>query len=159
MFKTLIAGATALSLSFTPATAQGGLDEDQIGKIIFGLFATAAIAKIIKDNKGDAQAQVTTRTNSWPQRPPRAQHVTPIPRHPTKPHNLRKVLPQRCVQDFATNQGRVRMLTRGCMARHFPHKIDFPRNCERDVRTHQGFRTGWGARCLRNAGFTIGRRN
>ena len=138
MFKILIAGATALSLTFTPANAQG-FDEDPIGQIIFGLIATAAIAKIIKDNNRPALAQ--------------AEHVAPVPRDPRTPRNARKILPQRCINAFQTDQGRVRMFTRGCIARHYTYAVNFPRNCERDVLTRQGFRTGWAARCMRNAGF------
>ncbi|MFT5064703.1 MAG: hypothetical protein ACJAXK_001424 [Yoonia sp.] len=152
MFKTLIAGATALSLTFSPASAQG-LDEDQIGRIIFGLFATAAIAKIIKDNNRPAQA------NGWTQPTPLVDHVAPAPRHPATPRNGRKVLPQRCAQAFHTYQGRVRMFTRSCIARHYRHGANFPRACEQDVMTRDGFRTGWAVRCMRNAGFRTNRRN
>ncbi|MFT4742780.1 MAG: hypothetical protein ACI91Z_000754 [Yoonia sp.] len=144
MFKTLIAGATALSLTFTPANAQG-FNEEQIGQIIFGLFATAAIAKIIKDNNGPALAQ--------------AEPVAPVVRHPRTPRDARKVLPQRCINAFQTDQGRVRMFTRSCIARHYTHAANFPRNCERDVMTRRGFRTGWAVRCMRNAGFRTDRRN
>lgn len=152
MFKTLIAGATALSLTFTPATAQG-LDEDQIGKIIFGLFATAAIAKLIKENNRPAQ------THGWTPPTPRVEHVAPVPRHPQTPRNARKVLPQRCATTVHTRQGRVRMFTRACIAQHYKHAANFPRSCERDIRTREGFRTGWDARCMRNAGFRTDRRN
>lgn len=144
MFKTLIAGATALSLTFTPANAQG-FNEEQIGQIIFGLFATAAIAKIIKDNNRPALVQ--------------SEPVAPVPHHPRTPRNARKVLPQRCINAVQTDQGRVRMFTRSCIARHYTHAVNFPRHCERDVMTRQGFRTGWAARCMRNAGFRADRRN
>lgn len=151
MFKTLIEGATALSLTFSPASAQG-YDEDQIAKIIFGLFATAAIAKIIKENNRPALA------HGWTQPVPRGEHVAPIPRHPVTPRNGRKILPRRCINAFQTDQGRVRIFTRSCIARTYAHAVNFPRKCERDVITRQGFRTGWAVRCMRNAGFRIDRR-
>ena len=152
MFKTLIAGATALSLTFTPANAQG-FDEDQIGQIIFGLFATAAIAKLIKDNNRPPA------TPTWTQPAPRVEDIAPVPHRPATPRNARKILPQRCINAFQTDQGRVRMFTRGCIARHYTHAVNFPRNCERDVITRQGFRTGWAVRCMRNAGFRTDGRN
>lgn len=148
MFKTVIAGATALSLSFTPANAQG-LNEEQIGQIIFGLFATAAIAAAIKNNDQPKQAQV------WTQPKPKAEQVLPTPRHPVRPRPVLQTLPQRCITAVQSNQGRERIFTRSCIARSGLQAASFPRRCERDVVTRAGFRAGWAVRCMRNAGFRV----
>ena len=143
MFKALIAGATALWLACMPASAQG-FDEDQIGQFIFGLFATVAIASIIKDNK---------HHESLDRADP--EYVTSVPHHATPLHGRRKLLPKRCVNTFQTDQGRVRLFTRNCISRHHIHTVNFPYHCERDVMTNQGFRSGWAVWCMRNKGFLV----
>ena len=154
MFKTLIAGATALSLSFTPANAQG-LNEDQIGQIIFGLFATAAIAAVIKNSEQAAQ----TPAQIWTQPKPRVDQVAPKPRHPARPRPVLQTLPRRCITAVRSSQGSDRIFTRSCIAREGVQTAGFPRRCERDVLTRAGFRAGWAVRCMRNAGFRVsGRR-
>ena len=53
MFKLLIAGITAISLTLattTPLHAQG-MDRDDVGKLLFGLAAIAVIGKAIEQNR------------------------------------------------------------------------------------------------------------
>ena len=146
MYKTLIAGVTALSVTVTPASARG-LSDDQIGQILFGLFATAAIAKII-DGKSGQGANVQVQTPR-----PRAHQ----PRAHT-PRAARMTLPARCVVEHRTRNGRVQLFGRRCIAHNYDFKIKFPRRCERDIRTSQGFRSGWEVDCMINAGYRTNRR-
>lgn len=149
MFKTIIAGATAASLAFTAPAQAGGLSEDQIGKLLFGLVATAAIVQLI-DNNG--QVRTTVKTDP-----------KPILRKPNNgvfslmQHRARLTLPARCLKTLQTRQREVRMFTRACIDRHYNFRANFPQHCEISVRTANGRRNGWAARCMRQAGYKVDR--
>lgn len=165
MFKTLTAGLMALTLTFTSATsAQAqGLSEEDVGKILFGLLATAAIANAVKNNRDDRAAPVQ-------------RHVTPrveIHRQPTKPrgewrhqnqtrHSERRqdytVLPRTCLRTFDGRNGTQRMLVQRCLDRNYARAASLPDRCAVRVRTDRGTRHGYNPRCLRDMGYRISRR-
>lgn len=90
MFKTLIAGLTAISLtlgSAAPVQAQG-MSEDDIGKLLFGLLTAGVVAKIISNNNDhDAPAaeqqymQQAPTTQTWRDRNHRNSEPTYHQRH------------------------------------------------------------------------------
>lgn len=173
MYKTFIAGLTALCLTFStaaPARANG-MTEDQIGKILFGLIATGIVAKIIENNQSNSNAAIAP--NPWmphaveAPRPPRP-HIVETPR-PSRPHLInplrhprgerhRMVLPRNCVKTLDTQYGSYRLFQRNCMRKNYRFVSDLPRRCEVRIVTHNGPRNGWDPRCLREAGYTARRR-
>ncbi len=169
MYKTFIAGLTAVSLTLSsaaPAQANG-MTEDQIGKILFGLIATGIVAKIIENNQSNPSAAIAP--NPWvPQtaeapRPHRPQ-IVEAPR-PSRPHLVnprgernRMVLPRNCVKTLDTQYGSYRLFQRNCMRQNHRFVSDLPRRCKVRIATHNGPRNGWDPRCLREAGYTARRR-
>ncbi len=148
MYKSLIAGITAISLTITaanPAQAQG-LNEEQIGKIIFGLFATAAVASIINNQQEKSERVEEPARNTWQPRPrgerPRDQFA----------------VPRRCLATFQTRTGSVRMFERGCMRENYRRVAQLPRSCAVRSVTRVGARGGWDPQCLRDEGYYISRR-
>ncbi len=165
MFKTVIAGATALSLTLsTPASATGFTD-DQVGSFFIGLLGTAAILHLIENSGGADKSKVEAiRTQPKPTAPTvraltHPRHDQGVrPRHdPRVTERLRKTLPARCLKTIETRSGEIRLFTRKCIQRHYDFRIDFPQHCERSIRTRDGRRNGWGARCMRQAGYRVER--
>jgi hypothetical protein len=158
MYKTFIAGITAVSLilsSAAPAQANG-LDQKDVGQILFGLIVAATVAQGVRNHRTQTPALADVIVSQQPRSQGNGHNG---PRYGQLNQSRVSVLPGRCVRKFDTRKGNVRMMTRRCIARHYDHAVNFPRRCERDVMTNRGFRSGWAMRCLRNNGFTVaGRR-
>lgn len=148
MFKTLIAGLTALSLSLAPGPATAtGLSEDELGQLLFGLVAAGIIGKVIHDNRNrEVPAQQT-------------QH---LPRHaPVERQQPRgqqhwqgsNVLPSACIRQFDTQRGPQRIFGARCLNNRYHDVRSLPAACEIRLRTYDGPRTGYDPRCLRDYGY------
>lgn len=154
MFKTFTAGLLAATLTFTSATSAqaNGLSEDDIGKLLFGLVATAAIASAINNNRDDDRARVTVHQK------PRVE----VRRHQPRAHaprNSRRAsvpapLPRECMRSVQTRNGTQRVFGQGCLNRNYAQANHLPRDCAVRFNTNRGQRTGYAARCLRNNGFS-----
>ncbi|MDO6591972.1 MULTISPECIES: hypothetical protein [Rhodobacterales] len=147
MFKPLIAGVTALSLTFAtamPAQADG-IDRDDAGKIIFGIVALAALGAAIENRNDNDQHSSPTQTRS-PQR------------HPTQGndqrHNTR--LPSECLRDIGRNN---QVFTSNCLQRNDVRVNALPNRCEVRVFTGNRARNGFDPTCLRQEGYRIDRRH
>lgn len=171
MYKTVIAGITAASMTLAaaqPVQAQS-LSEDQIGKILFGLVATAVVASIIDNNNDDKSADVVTeRRNAW-QQPDRSPRVTQ-PRHDQPRVNQPRheqprieqprnslVIPSQCLASYKTRYGTVRMFVRSCMRENYRRTGSLPTECNVRALTTEGPRNGWDPTCLRDKGYRISR--
>ena len=167
MFKTFTAGLLAVSLTFTSATSTqaNGLSEDDIGKLLFGLVATAAIASAIKNNRDDDRARVTIqqkpRVHVQRQHQPRAhaprQHQ---PRGHVRGNHRRAVpapLPLACMREVQTRNGIRRIFGQRCLNNNYAQAHRLPRECAVRFNTNRGQRTGYAARCLRNNGYSARR--
>ena len=172
MFKTITAGLVALSLTFTSATPvqANGLTEDDIGKLLFGLVATAAIASAIKSNRNDDRDRATV------QQRPRITVQTHQPRANTRRHNPRAdnhrgqsrghslrdnrragvpaPLPRACMRILENRYGTQRIFGQRCLERTYAQAAYLPRSCAVRFNTHRGQRHGYDARCLRNNGYS-----
>ena len=155
MFKPLIAGLTALSLTFatvTPATA-GGLDQEDVGKIIIGIAAIAALNAAIENSRDGSdrsvQTQVHDRHNTWSDLArPRSRHSDP-----------RRVLPSECLRQVETRFGTQRIFGQRCLARNYRHASRLPDRCEVRLYTTNGPLSGFDPFCLRDEGFRTTRRH
>ena len=105
MYKPLIAGITALSLtlvSAAPVQAQG-MNRDDVGKLIFGIAAIAAIGAVIDNNKrSDRRSQQaetvhdrSNRNNSW----------ADLNRPRQRDHARNRDLPRECLRTVETRFG------------------------------------------------------
>ncbi|WP_458792053.1 hypothetical protein [Yoonia sp. MH D7] len=151
MFKTLIAGIAAASLTLgavSPAQA-GRLNDEQVGKILLGVVATAAVASIISNKrKQDAAPAPTPRPRAEPQRG----------RTPTHLANRAQTLPRQCLENVNTRHGTVPIFTRDCLRTNYRAVNALPRNCQVRLATRHGARNGFDQYCLRDAGYTASRR-
>lgn len=168
MFKTFIAGLTAISLTMTtvgPVQAQG-LNEEQVGKVLFGVLATAVIATAISKQRDKDRAEPVEvhGSRTWAPRPrnPRVEH----PRQPRgqwgergeRGERDRMSLPAECFVSYQTRYGQVRMFGRDCMRRNYRNVGLLPAACSVRAATREGPRNGWDPQCLRVAGYRIDRR-
>lgn len=143
MFKTAIAGVTALSLtlaSATPAQA-GGISQEDLGKLLFGLVAVATIGTAIKNNDRNRQVRNTPQSEQPPQR--------------TRNQNR---LPRRCVDSVDTWYGAQQIVDRDCLEQRYRHVAQLPRQCQVRVYTNRGPRNGFDPHCLRDEGYRLRRR-
>lgn len=168
MFKTFTAGLMALTLTFTSATPTqaNGLSEDDVGKLLFGLVATAVIANAIKNNRDNDRGRATVQQK--PRHEPRADTRRHEPRadtrrHQPRGHGLRRnthrssvpaPLPRSCMRIIENRHGTQRIFGKRCLERNYAQADYLPRNCAVRFNTHRGQRRGFDARCLRNNGYS-----
>ncbi len=170
MYKTLIAGVAALSLTLTPAQANG-FDEDDLGKLLFGLVAAVVVGQAIKNaNDGDrvqglshgyAPSVVQPRTHAPRINPGRQD--PPVVRHNRGDRggilpNRARVLPGKCFTRVETRFGTQNMFGRHCLRNNYRQFARLPSQCEVRVLTDDGARRGFDPRCLRQQGFSSTRR-
>jgi hypothetical protein len=162
MYRTFIAGITALSVTLTattPVQAQGISDED-LGKLLFGLVATAAVVAMIDNHSSGARRESTAAPS------PRIVE-TPRPRL-DRPKGWvgearRNLLPRQCLRTVHTRRRDVRIFARGCMSQNYPRIASLPRECIVRARNHNTYgqqrrQQGWDAQCMRDYGYQIARR-
>ena len=146
MFKTVIAGVTALSLTLSSATPAhaGGLSEDDIGKLLFGLVAAVTLSTAIKNNN---RRQATPQT------------VIPQIEEQITPNRGQRRLPRRCLENIQTRWGQQQLLDRQCLNQRNHQVAELPHECAVRIYTDQGSRRGFDPHCLRDAGYRFrGRR-
>lgn len=169
MYKTVFAVIAAASLTLAganPVQAQS-LTEEQIGKLLFGLVATAVVAAIIDNANDRAPKEVATIPNTGWQNPewspqglfgPRRDH----PRHDQpryEPYTLAPhlVIPSQCLSSYQTRGGTVRMFLRSCMRENYHQVASLPASCVVRAITTEGPRNGWDPKCLSDKGYRISR--
>lgn len=156
MKKTFIAGVAALSVTLgavAPAQANG-INDDQIGKLLFGIVAVATVVQAIKNtNRARHQTQPVEQPT-----PKVAPHDPLFDWGYDSAMDRFDVLPGRCLSSVVDLWGQpLRIVGRNCMRRHYDHVAELPRECRMRIRTENGQRRGWNPHCLRNEGYTIAR--
>lgn len=159
MFKPLIAGITALSMTLatmTPAHANG-LDREDIGKLLFGIATIAALNAAINHNNRNDRAetrntQIQTINNN-------RQSWADLNRSRQQNANRGRVLPRECLRTVDTRFGVQRMFDRRCLNRNYDRVNRLPNRCAVRVFTNNGPRNGFDPLCLREAGFRATRRH
>jgi hypothetical protein len=159
MFKSLIAGVTALSLTLAtamPAQASG-LDRQDAGKLLIGLAAIAALSVAIENNNRRDRDRATpahepvqrgiNRNNDWAGL--NRQH---------RNNNNHRALPRECLRSVETRFGTQRMFGKRCLERNYRHVNSLPGRCAVRVYTDNGPRRGFDPHCLREQGFRSDRR-
>ncbi len=164
MFKPLIAGITALSLTLataTPVQAQG-MNRDDVGKLLIGLAAVAVIGAAIEQNRDrprDHSTQVHDRhqwnginrnnNNNWSNLNRRAENN----------RDNRRTLPRACLRSVETRFGTQRMFGKRCLENNYRHVNNLPGRCAVRVYTNNGPRRGFDPLCLREQGYRAERRH
>ena len=145
MFKTVSSALAIAALTFgtfAPAPALA-LNEDQIGKLLFGLVAVAAINRIAQDRRSEQadtqhQGREDRNTGDWQQH--------------------RMTLPAACLQTVETSYGDHPLFGQRCLERNFAYASRLPARCEVRLYTDNGPRSGYDPHCLRDSGFHSVRR-
>ena len=158
MFKHMIAGITALSLTFaTAAPVQAnGFDREDVGKLLIGLAAIAAlnvaIQKSNRDDRADEPTQTvnhrSSRNNSW----------ADLNRSRQRDNARNWDLPRECLRNVETRFGTQRMFGKRCLERNYARVNRLPDRCAVRVYTSNGPRRGFDPLCLREQGFRSTRR-
>ena len=158
MLKPLIAGITALSLSLATPVQAGGLDREEVGKLLIGLAAIAALNAALenrRDNRrNDQAAPVHDRDMRAPRVTPNHNDWAGLSRQTS-----RRVLPSACLQNIETRFGTQRMFGRRCLERNYDHASSLPERCAVQVYTNDGPRRGFDPFCLRDQGYRSDRRH
>ena len=152
MYKSIIAGMTALSLCFAtagPAQANG-FDREDAGKLIIGLAAIAALNAALENRRrnDDTPAPVVDRNHGHQN----GGHWNP------RPNRARFELPADCLQQAESRGGDYRMFMQPCLARNQVAVSDLPRRCEVRVFTNDGPRNGFDPSCMHDEGYYTDRR-
>ena len=166
MFKPLIAGITAISLTLattTPLHAQG-MDRDDVGKLLFGLAAIAVIGKAIEQNRErdrDRDRNRSTQVHQTPQSGGinRNNSWSDLNREHQTTNNGRRALPHACLRTVETRFGNQRLFGQRCLERNYCHVNRLPERCAVRVYTNDGPRRGFDPLCLREQGFRSDRRH
>jgi hypothetical protein len=160
MFKPLIAGITALSLTLAttaPLHAQS-IDRENVGKLLIGLAAVAVIGAAIEENRDrsrstpvhdNRQTGGINRNNSW----------SDLNRNHRHNNDARRVLPGGCLRTVETRFGNQRMFGQRCLERNYRHASRLPERCAVRLYTNDGPRRGFDPLCLREQGFRSDRRH
>ncbi len=155
MYKTFIAGITALSLTFAPVQVSAeGMTDRQIGQLILGLVAAGIIGKAISDNNRDDDAAPTPIPL-----PPR--NLAPLrQQQPTGRQNeahSRNGLPSNCLNSYETQRGEQSIFGARCLDRNYAQARSLPDQCFIRLRTYDGPVQGYTPSCLREYGFRTDR--
>lgn len=167
MYQKFIATIAVLSIAITGLSATSAAAGDRnrdLARIAAGVLGVAIVGKIIHDNNKDRREQnhvtqghgnrghVVTRERVQPR---------PLPqKYRTQKHRPRqdsKLLPQNCFRSYDTRRGQVVMFGSRCLQKNFHHANRLPQHCAQTIRTFQGTRSGYDARCLRGAGYSLAR--
>jgi len=150
MFKFVIAGVTAIALTFSSVPAQArGLSEDDIGKILFGLVAAGVLHSAINNNNSRRTTQAAPTPRTEQVRPHRGQSERRV--------DATRILPRACLTRVATRYGEHRMFGRRCLQRNNVNLRNLPRECAVRVRSNGNARRGFDPQCMRDAGYRIRR--
>ena len=154
MLKRLIAGIVALSLAVTvigPAQAEG-LDRDDVGKIIIGIAAVAALNALLesrdRDRDRDDRAASSRNAHSW------ADLNRPRARQEARYRDL----PSDCLRRISTRSGVQHIYTQTCLDRRYAQADQLPNRCRVRLQTRDGARRGYDPLCLREQGYRSDRR-
>ena len=158
MYKHLIAGMTALSLSISTAAPvqANGFDRDDVGRLVIGIAAIAALSAAIDKNKRNERAteQAQTvhdranRNNSWGE----------LIRQRARNQNRNRDLPRQCLRGVETRFGTQRLFEQRCLERNYARVNRLPDRCAVRLYTSDGPRRGFDPLCLREQGYQSTRR-
>ena len=159
MLKQLIAGVTAASLALASPAQAGGLDREDVGKLLIGLAAIAALNAAIENHGSKARPGLPTRAHD------RSRHNIPDAQRGDAGRwadlgrqTNRRVIPHDCLRRVETRFGTQRMFGRRCLERNYTYVDSLPNRCAVRVYTSNGPRRGFDPLCLREQGYRTDRR-
>ena len=167
MYRKFIGTVAAASLAITAfGAAPARADDEDVARALAALLGIAVVGAIINKSQKDDHV-VTRHQPRHVYNPPKPRHVAPRPRN-IKPHVQprplpdrvnRRLLPGKCLRTFETRRGAVRRgFGNRCLQNNYRFAHRLPAACRITVRSRQGHRTYYKARCLRDQGYRLARR-
>lgn len=178
MYRKFIATITAAAIALTAIGAvPARAGENDTARVVAAILGLAVVGKIIHDKKKDRDAnrhepapvqqvhkQHPPRYDSPRYDPPRYdpprydQQYGHKPQARPLPERVnRKLLPGQCLRSLETRHGKVRMFGNRCLQRNYSFAHRLPQHCNFSFKTRDGYRRGYEARCLRDAGYRLAR--
>ncbi|AEI96181.1 hypothetical protein [Roseobacter litoralis] len=157
---TVVSAAIAVAvIGNTPARAN-----EDLTRTLAAIVGIAVVGAVIKnkldDDKKEKRAKRASKnrsevihSNTWHQ-DHAIQRATPY-RAPNRAN--RWLLPGECLRSFSTDDGRYRVFGKKCLERNYGATRQLPDACKVKFRTNNKKRSGYGARCLRRAGYQLAR--
>ncbi|MEL6807273.1 MAG: hypothetical protein AAFO97_05795 [Pseudomonadota bacterium] len=151
--------AIAIAITgFSAVPARAG--DDELAAALAVILGLAVVGTAINKRNDDKKARARVQTHT-PKAQPR--HVQPHRGH-IQPRPLprqvnRKLLPQRCLFNLETQNGRmIQAFGQRCLSRNYQFTKTLPSECGRRVWTRNGAGYAFGARCLTKQGYQLARR-
>lgn len=157
MFKKLIAGATTAALLLATPAQANGLDRNDVGALVLGLAAVAALGAAANNRDNDSAASSSIRVQTH--RPaPRTHNYGHDNRWRSLSQQSRGVIPASCLHTVRTRFGHQRIFGRHCLERNYAFVRSLPGQCAVRLYTNDGPRRGFDPHCLRDQGYRSDRR-
>ncbi|MEO9576547.1 MAG: hypothetical protein ABJ263_19830 [Tateyamaria sp.] len=154
---TIAAIAIAIT-GFSAVPARAGNDDLAAAlAVILGLAVVGTAINKRKDDKKARQKAYAPKPKVQPRHvQPHRGHIQPRP----LPRQVnRKLLPQRCLFNVETQNGRsIQAFGQRCLNRNYQFTNSLPNQCGRRVRTRNGAGYAYSARCLNKQGYQLARR-
>lgn len=157
----LVAALCVTAIGTAPARA----DQDAL-RALAVIAGAVVVGKVIHDqNKRRINDRAVTK-DSFQQQGFRREGERYKPRHvqrgfgvqPQRKRVNRHLLPGDCLRSVETRSGLLRYFSQRCLERNYQHANRLPRGCAVRLRSYDGTRAGYDARCLRNQGYELARR-
>mgnify|MGYP001822154855 CR=1 FL=1 len=154
---TIAAIAIAIT-GFSAVPARAG--DDELAAALAVILGLAVVGTAINKRNDDKKARRKVHTQKPQVQPgyvqPHRGHIQPRP----LPRQVdRKLLPQRCLFNLETQDGRnIQAFGQRCLNRNYQFTNSLPQQCGRRVWTRNGAGYAYGARCLTKQGYQLARR-
>lgn len=167
-FISVLCAAAVGVTAFSAAPARA--DDDDLARALAAVLGVAILGKIIHESQKDDAPKVTRRYD------PKPEYRSHQPRHVERDHGRiqprdlprrvqrdtrrrvdRRLLPGQCLRSHNTQLGRIVMMGKRCLEANYRFSNRLPQACAQRIRTHEGKRQGYDARCLRQNGYRLTR--
>ncbi|GIT86428.1 hypothetical protein [Roseobacter sp. OBYS 0001] len=157
---TVVSAAIAVAvIGNTPARAN-----EDLARTLAAIVGIAVVGAVIQnqldDDKKDKRAKRAPHNRSSVIHS-NARYKDHVIKRATPGRSPRRVnrwlLPGDCLRSFNTGNGRYRVFGKTCLERNYGATRQLPQACKVKFRTNSKNRVGYGARCLRRAGYQLAR--
>ncbi|ABG30025.1 hypothetical protein CEP88_11820 [Roseobacter denitrificans] len=153
---TVVSAAIAVAvIGNTPARADEALAR-ALAAVVGIAVVGAVIQNRLEDDRKDKQANRVTHTRSGVHHSNARYRDHGIKRANPR-HTNRRLLPGDCLRSFNTGYARYRVFGKTCLEQKYGATRQLPQACKVQFRTNSKNRVGYGARCLRRAGYQLAR--
>lgn len=150
MYRRFISTIAAASIALTTLGALPAFADDRdTARALAAILGLAIVGKVIHDNKKKRASH-----HAAPRYNPPVYDVQP---RPLPKRANRKLLPRKCFRTFENRRSKIRMFGNRCLQNNYAHAHRLPQHCFNRFRTYDGWRRGYEARCLRDAGYRLAR--